>query len=120
MRRLVCVKQTFSLAVSDCPLATSGRATRLAVLAATHRLPAMAPYREFAEAGGLMTYGGMFADMYRRVPVFVDKILKGAKPDELTVERPLRFEFVVNLKTAKALSLTIPQSTLFQVTELIR
>jgi putative tryptophan/tyrosine transport system substrate-binding protein len=77
----------------------------------------MAPYREFAEAGGLMAYGGMFADMYRRVPVFMDKILKGAKPGELPVERPLRFDFVANLKTAKALGLTNPQSTFFQVTE---
>jgi putative ABC transport system substrate-binding protein len=108
------------LAVSGCPLATSGRATRLAALAATHRLPAMAPYRELAKAGGLMTYGGVFADIYRRVPVFVDKIIKGAKPDEFPVERPLRFDFVVNLKIAKALGLTILQLTLFQVTELIR
>jgi putative tryptophan/tyrosine transport system substrate-binding protein len=99
---------------------TSGHATRLAALAAAHRLPAMAPYREFAEAGGLMAYGGMFADMYRRAPIFVDKILKGAKPSELPVERPLRFDFVINLKTAKALGLTIPPSTLFQATEVIQ
>jgi putative ABC transport system substrate-binding protein len=97
----------------------SGHATRLAALAATNRLPAMAPYREFAEAGGLLAYGGMFADMYRRVPIFVDKILKGAKPGELPVERPMRFDFVINLKTAKALGITIPQAILFQATEVI-
>jgi putative ABC transport system substrate-binding protein len=98
----------------------SGHATRLAALAATHRLPAMAPYREFADAGGLMAYGGMFADMYRRVPVFVDRILKGAQPGELPVERPMRFDFVINLKTAKALGLTIPPSILIQATEVIQ
>jgi putative ABC transport system substrate-binding protein len=80
----------------------------------------MAPYQHFAEAGGLMAYGGMFADMYRRVSIFVDKILKGAKPDELPVERPMRFDFVINLKTAKVLGLTIPASILLQATELIR
>jgi putative ABC transport system substrate-binding protein len=98
---------------------TSGHAAGLAALAATHRLPAMAPYQHFAEAGGLMAYGGMFADMYRRVPIFVDKILKGAKPGELPVERPMRFDFVINLKTAKALGITIPQAILFQATEVI-
>jgi putative tryptophan/tyrosine transport system substrate-binding protein len=98
---------------------TSGQAVRLAALAATHRLPAMAPYQHFAEAGGLMAYGGMFADMYRRVPILVDKILKGAKPGELPVERPMRFDFVINLKTAKVLGLTIPAAILLQATEVI-
>jgi putative ABC transport system substrate-binding protein len=79
----------------------------------------MAPYREFAEAGGLMAYGGMFSEMYRRVPVLVDKLLKGAKPGEVPVERPMRFDFVVNLKTAKALGMTIPQAILIQATEVI-
>jgi putative ABC transport system substrate-binding protein len=97
----------------------SGYAARLAALAGTHRLPAMAPYREFAEAGGLMAYGGMFSEMYRRVPVLVDKLLKGAKPGEVPVERPMRFDFVVNLKTAKALGMTIPQAILIQATEVI-
>jgi putative tryptophan/tyrosine transport system substrate-binding protein len=97
----------------------SGHATRLAALAGTHRLPAMAPYREFAEAGGLLAYGGMFSEMYRRVPIFVDKILKGAKPSELPIERPMRFDFVINLKTAKALGITIPPPILIQATEVL-
>jgi putative ABC transport system substrate-binding protein len=99
---------------------TSGQAARLAALAAAHRLPAIAPYQHFAEEGGLMAYGGSFADMYRRAPGLVDKILKGIQPSELPVERPMRFDFVINLKTATALGLTLPQSTLFQATEVIR
>jgi putative tryptophan/tyrosine transport system substrate-binding protein len=99
---------------------TSGQAAQLAALAAAHRLPAIAPYQHFAEAGGLMAYGGSFADMYRRAPVLVDKLLKGAHPSDLPVERPMRFDFVINLKTATALGLTIPQATLFQATEVIR
>jgi putative ABC transport system substrate-binding protein len=79
----------------------------------------MAPYREFAEAGGLMAYGGMFSEMYWRVPALVDKLLKGAKPGEVPVERPMRFDFVVNLKTAKALGMTIPHAILIQATEVI-
>jgi putative tryptophan/tyrosine transport system substrate-binding protein len=108
-----------ALFVMPHPMA-SGHATRLAALAVQYRLPAMAPYREFGEAGGLLAYGGMFADMYRRAPMFVDKILKGAHPSEIPVERPLRFDFVINLKTAKALGLTLSQSTLVQATEVIQ
>jgi putative ABC transport system substrate-binding protein len=99
---------------------TSGHAAQLAALAATHRLPAIAPYRHFGEAGGLLAYGGMFSDMYQRAPIFVDKILKGTHPSELPVERPLRFDFVINLKTTKTFGLTLPQSTLLQATEVIR
>jgi putative ABC transport system substrate-binding protein len=99
---------------------TSGHATRLAALAATHQLPAIAPYRDFAEAGGLMAYGGLFADMYRRAPALVDKILKGAKPSDVPVERPVRFELVVNLKTAQALGLTLPPVVLFRADEVIQ
>ena len=108
-----------ALFVMPHPMA-SGHATRLAALAVQYRLPAMAPYREFGEAGGLMAYGGMFAEMYRRAPTLVDKILKGAHPSEIPVERPLRFDFVINLKTAKALGLTLSQSTLVQATEVIQ
>jgi putative tryptophan/tyrosine transport system substrate-binding protein len=99
---------------------TSGQAARLAALAAANQLPAIAPYQHFAEEGGLMAYGGSFADMYRRAPLLVDKLLKGAHPSELPVERPMRFDFVINLKTATVLGLTLPQSTLFQATEVIR
>ena len=81
-------------------------------LAARSRLPAMYGFREYAEAGGLMAYGANFSDMQRLGASFVDKILKGAKPADLPVEQPTKFEFVINLKTAKALGLTIPQSLL--------
>ena len=93
---------------------------RLAELAAQHRLPAMAPFRGFAAAGGLMAYGPSLTDMGRRCAVFVDKILKGAKPSDLPIERPTTFQLVVNLKTAQALGLTIPPSLLFQADEVIR
>ena len=85
---------------------------RLAELALRNRLPTMFAQRQYAEAGGLMAYSADFADLYRRAASFVDKILKGAKPAELPIEQPTKFEFVVNLKTATALGLTIPQSLL--------
>ena len=78
------------------------------------------PWREGPDQGGLMSYSTNFPDMYRRAPVYVDKILKGAKPAELPVEEPTRFELVINLKTAKTLGLTIPESALQRADELIR
>src|SRR4029450_13900897 len=87
--------------------------TRVVAPAAQHRLPAVFDAREFAEAGGLMTYGPSVPDSYRRAAVYVDKFLKGANPADLPVEQPVKFEFVINLKTAKALGLTIPPSILF-------
>ena len=89
-------------------------------LAARSRLPAMYGVRELAEAGGLMAYGANLSDMYRRGAYFVDKILKGAKPADLPVEQPAKFEFVINLKTAKALGLTIPQPLLQRADEIIQ
>ena len=86
--------------------------TRVAHLAAKSRLPAMYGLREHVEAGGLMSYAPSIRDTHRRAAVYVDKILKGAKPADLPVEQPTKFEMVVNLKTAKALGLTIPQSIL--------
>jgi len=93
--------------------------TRLADFAARNRLPSMGGLREDAEAGSLMSYGPHGPDLYRRSAAFVDKILKGAKPAELPVEQPTKFELVVNLKTAKAIGIIIPQSILLRTDEVI-
>jgi putative ABC transport system substrate-binding protein len=88
-------------------------------LAASHRIPAIFVYREAVPLGGLMSYGVSLADLYRRAATFVVKILHGAKPADLPVEQPTKFELVINMKTAKALGLTIPQSLLLRADQLI-
>jgi putative tryptophan/tyrosine transport system substrate-binding protein len=89
-------------------------------LAAKHRLPTIYPAREFVDAGGLTSYAVDFAELYVRAAIFVDKIFKGAKPGDLPVEQPTKYEFVVNLQAAKALGLTIPQALLLRADEVIQ
>jgi ABC-type uncharacterized transport system substrate-binding protein len=105
------------LVLSD-PMTCFHRA-RLADLAAKHRLPAMYGVRGYVDAGGLMSYWAHQADLYRRVGSYVDRIVKGAKPGDLPIEQPTRFELVINLKTAKALGLTIPSSVLGRTDQVI-
>jgi putative tryptophan/tyrosine transport system substrate-binding protein len=92
---------------------------RLADLALMHRLPLISEYRDYAAAGGLIGYGPSLIDLFRRAAAYVDRILKGAKPADLPVEQPTKFELVINLKTAKALGLTIPPSVLARADEVM-
>jgi putative ABC transport system substrate-binding protein len=94
--------------------------TEIVDFALRHRLPISEGSHEFAEAGGLMSYGANIPALYRRAAYFVDRILKGAKPADLPVEQPMRFDFVVNMKTAQALGITFPNEIMLQVTEVIQ
>ena len=95
-------------------------ATRIVSLAAQRKLPAIYPIQRYVEVGGLMSYGISTRDLYRRVAVYVDKILKGAKPADLPVEQPTKFEFVINLKAAKQIGLTIPPNVLVRADKVIK
>ena len=92
---------------------------RVAALAREHRLPGMYSTREYAEAGGLMSYSARFSEQFRRAAIYVDKILRGASPATLPVEAPSQYELVINVTTAKALGLTIPQSLLLRADQVI-
>jgi putative ABC transport system substrate-binding protein len=116
--RAVAAQRTQALLVTPALLTEERR--RLAAVATQQRLPTMSYRRELVEAGGLMSYGTNRSDMYRRAAPYVDKILKGAKPADLPVEQPTKFELVINMKTAKALGLTIPQSVLLQADHVIQ
>jgi len=112
-------KQVGAVIVGGGPL-TYMRRQQIADLALKHRLPAIQVLNEFAQAGLLMSYGPNLPDMYRRAARYVDKILRGAMPADLPVEQPTKFELVINLRTAKALGLTIPQSLLLRADEVIQ
>ena len=108
-----------ALAVTSNPLATSN-AKRIVDLATKNRLPAIYTRGDFVHSGGLMSYGPDLTDLYRRAAFYVDKILKGAKPADLPVEQPMKFELLINLKTAKALGLTIPPIVLMLAEKVIK
>ncbi len=122
------IEDAFATTVKERPSALLVLADRLFLqhrgrimdFATKHRLPGVHAYRELVEAGGLASFGPTYAGMHRRAAYFVDRILKGVKPADLPVERPATFELVLNLKTAKALGLTIPQSVLIQPTQVIQ
>ena len=107
-----------ALVVQNDPFFDSRR-NQIIALAARHQLPGMFHIREFPADGGLMSYGASLADTYRQAGVYAGKILRGAKSDDLPVLRPTKFELVVNMRTAKALGLTIPQSILIEADEMI-
>ncbi|MET4024462.1 ABC-type uncharacterized transport system substrate-binding protein [Bradyrhizobium sp. S3.2.12] len=100
------------------PLANTNR-THINTLAQAERMPTMHGFREYVEAGGLMSYGPNTADLFRRAADYVDKIVKGAKPSDLPIEQPTKFELVINLKTAKALGLTVPATMLTRADDVI-
>jgi ABC-type uncharacterized transport system substrate-binding protein len=107
-----------ALYVCGDPLAVTNR-VRINTLALGARLPTMFGAREYVEAGGLMSYGSNFLDLYRRTADFVDKILRGAKPADIPVEQPTKFDLIINLTTAKALGLEIPSTLLTRADEVI-
>jgi putative ABC transport system substrate-binding protein len=101
------------------PLATL-HSKRIVELATKHHLPGIYPTRQFVEEGGLMAYGPLIGDLYRRAATYVDKILKGAKPADLPIEQPMKFEFIINLKSAKQIGVTIPPNVLVRADRVIK
>jgi len=114
------VKQRAGAVIVAIDAVTQAHERPIAEALIARRLPAICREREFVDAGGLMSYGVHYADLYRRAAVYVDKILKGAKPADLPVEQPTKFEFIINLKTAKLIGLTIPQSVLYRADKVIK
>jgi putative tryptophan/tyrosine transport system substrate-binding protein len=108
-----------ALLVLQSPLMTLN-SKKIVELALKQRLAGMYPTRQFAEEGGLMAYGPLIGDLYRRAAIYIDKILKGAKPAELPVEQPMKFEFIINLKAAKQIGLTIPPNVLARADRVIK
>jgi putative ABC transport system substrate-binding protein len=108
-----------ALAVTQNPLVTSNQ-KQIVALATKSRLPAIYPRGDYVASGGLMSYGADPAEHYRRAAVIVDKILKGAKPTDIPVEQPTKFELIINLKAAKQIGLTVPQSVLFRADRVIK
>ena len=108
-----------ALTVDPSPIFTSNR-KQILEFAAKNRLPAIYPWRQYVEDGGLMSYDAKLSDLYRRAATYVDKILKGAKPSELPVEQPTKFELVINLKAAKQIGLTIPANLLLRADKVIK
>jgi putative ABC transport system substrate-binding protein len=114
------IKNRLGGLVTGAPPLINNRRDKVLRLAAQHRIPAIYPDQEWTNAGGLMSYGANRVEPYRRVAVYVDKILKGAKPADLPVEQPTKFEMTINLKTAKQVGLRIPQSVLYRADKVIR
>ena len=115
---LTAARGASALLLSDDAVFTAHRA-RIAELALKHRLPTVSGIREIVEAGGLLSYGAHPGHLYRHAATYVGKILKGATPADLPIEQPTKFELVINLKTAKALGLTIPPSVLLRADQVI-